>query len=159
MADIFELSFEFKNKRYTDAQAGLAAFAATLGHNVERAGPVLAKELRDWLDTVAEALAKRHGSPWPGGTTEKTLSKRSGALVQSIKDSVEVTGTKLDDIQGRLGSALPYAKIHETGGTITAKKSKYLTIPLPAALGPNGVPKKKSAKEWDNTFIAKPRPV
>jgi hypothetical protein len=154
MADIFELSFEFKNKRYTDAQAGLAAFAKALGNSVERAGPVLSKELRDWLDTVAEALAKRHGSPWPGGTTENTLSKRSGALVQSIKDSVEVTGTKLDDIQGRLGSALPYAKIHETGGTITAKKSKYLTIPLPAALGPNGVPKKKSAKEWDNTFIA-----
>jgi hypothetical protein len=68
---------------------------------------------------------------------------------------VEVTGTKLTNIQGRLGSALPYAKIHETGGTITAKKSKYLTIPLPAALGPNGVPKKKSAKDWDSTFVAK----
>lgn len=38
------------------------------------------------------------------------------------------------------GPAAPYAKIHETGGTIRAKK-KYLTIPVGEALTPAGVPR------------------
>jgi hypothetical protein len=32
-----------------------------------------------------------------------------------------------------------------------------LTIPLPAALDARGVPRKRSARDWDNTFVQKSR--
>jgi hypothetical protein len=57
-------------------------------------------------------------------------------------------------VQGEIGTnGVPYGRIHETGGTIRAKNGKYLTIPLPAALNSDGTPKKRSAREWDRTFV------
>ena len=44
-------------------------------------------------------------------------------------------------------------RVHEYGAVIRAKKAKFLTIPLPAALNSKGIPKKMSAREWDKTFI------
>lgn len=154
MAD-FTFEFEFRSKRFQDADQGLRAFAQAMGKGIDRAGPVLGRELRKYLDTVAEAMAQRHGGSWPGGTTDKTLSRRSGKLVQAIRDSVEVTGSKIDDVQGRIGArGIPYGRIHEFGGVITAKNAKFLTIPLPAALNADGTPKKRSARDWDKTFVA-----
>lgn len=58
-------------------------------------------------------------------------------------------------------NGIPYALIHETGGTIRPKSAKALTIPLPAALTPAGV-LRKTARElqqnpspFDSTFAAK----
>lgn len=152
MSGPLTIEFEFRNKRYNDAQVGLNAFARHLNSGIDRLGPVLSKQMRNFLNSVALALSKRHGAGWPGGTTDNSLSKRSGKLVQSIKESVRVTGTSLKDIEGAIGGAF-YARIHEFGGTIRAKNVKYLTIPLPAALNVNGTPKKRSAREWDRTFV------
>lgn len=154
MADPYELSFEFRNQRYKDASKGLAAFASALEKNWDGSAKALSAELRSFLDSVAEALATRHGKPWPGGTSGNTLSKRSGKLTQSIIDSVRITGSTLDSIQGYISADFP-AQVHEFGATITPKKAKYLTVPLPAALNSNGTPKKRSAREWENTFVAK----
>lgn len=154
MSKPFVLEFEFRNQRFQDAEKGLRYFADRLGENITRAGPVLSKELRVFLEGVAEALARRHGNPWPGGTTTSTLSRRSGKLISAIKQGVEVTGTRIDDIEGRLAvKGIPYARIQETGGVIRAKNAQYLTIPLPAALNPDGTPKKRRARDWDRTFI------
>ena len=147
------IEFEFRGKRYRDAEAGLRAFAKDIGKSLDGAGKVVERELRDYLETVAEALAQRHGNPWPGGTTDSSLSKRSGRGIQSIRDSIKVTGGTLDNVQGQIG-APGYMAIHETGGVIKAKRSKYLTIPLPAALNADGTPKKRSARQWRNTFVA-----
>lgn len=59
------------------------------------------------------------------------------------------------------GNSAPYARIHELGTVgrggelpdIVPKNAKALTIPLPAAMTPSGVPKLKSAREWPDTFI------
>lgn len=156
MSNPLLIEFEFRNERFSSAKKGLDAFGKVISVSIDRAGPALSKEMRNFLDSVALALAKRHGNAWPGGTTANTLSRRSGYLIQSIKDSVRVTGTKIDDIEGRI--SVPYdRKIHETGGIIKARHAKYLTIPLPEALNSDGTPKKKSAREWDKTFVAMSR--
>lgn len=154
MASSYEVGFEFRNKRFRDAEKGLRVFADTIQKDWDGSAKVLSDELKSFLDSVAEALASRHGSAWPGGTTAKTLSKRSGALTDSIVKSVTVSGTTFDTIQGTIGGDFP-AQVHEFGATITPKKSKYLTIPLPAALDARGVPLKKSARDWENTFVAR----
>lgn len=69
----------------------------------------------------------------------------------SLKAGVKVT-SRLGSIVGEM-SGVDYLMIHEYGGTIRARNSEYLTIPLPAALNAGGTPKKRSAREWNNTFI------
>ena len=149
------LNFEFNNQRFQQASIGLRAFSDALEANWDQAATELADQLRLYLNQVAEALSTRHGGAWPGATTEMTLSKRSGALVNAILGSVNVSGTVFDQIKGTIGApGIPYAAIQEFGGTIHMK-DKMLTVPLPAALDSKGVPLKKSAKEWENTFVAK----
>lgn len=149
-----ELSFEFRGQRWGNAQKGLEAFADALGKGVDGLAPTMRKEMQFTLEGVAEALAQRHGNPWPGGTTSKTLSMRSGEGIQSIRDSVKVIGRTIAALEGEIG-APGYMGVHEKGATITPKKAKFLTIPMPEALNPNGTPKKKSAREWDDTYVGR----
>lgn len=148
------IEFQFRSQRFKNAADGLRLFADSVTGSFARLPETFKKELKDYLDTVAEALAKRHGNPWPSGTTSSSLSTRSGNLIATIRNSVRVYGSTLNDIGGSI-SAPFYARIHETGGTISAKNVKYLTIPLPAALNANGTPIKRSARDWENTFILK----
>lgn len=88
----------------------------------------------------------------------RILNRRTGHLAQSIGAKIEKDG---NDWVGTVGSGygrydrLPYAEIHETGGVITPKHAKYLTIPLKAALTPTGAPKRGGARDWQNTFVGK----
>lgn len=150
----YTLEFEFRNKRFKDAEAGFRAFAKAVRDDWDGSAKVLSTELRSFLDSVAEALAERHGTSWPGGTGPKTLSRRSGGLVTSILESVQVTGTAFGDIEGHIGAGFP-GVVHEFGAVIKPRTAKYLTIPLPEALDGRGVPLKKSAREWQNTFVAR----
>ena len=103
-----EFTFDFRTQRFADAEKGIKAFSDALGKDFNDTAPkTLSAELRSFLDTVAEALADRHGSPWPGGTTPQTLSTRSGDAVQSIIDSVRVEGSTFADIIGYIGGAFP----------------------------------------------------
>lgn len=147
------MEFEFRNKRYKDAATGLEVFARELSSDWDGTTKVLSRELKSFLDSVATALERRHGGAWPGGTTATSLSKRSGASVASILNSVRVTGTTFGTIQGQIGGKFPLG-VHEYGATIRAK-GKMLTIPLPAALNSNGTPIKRSARQWENTFVAR----
>lgn len=68
------------------------------------------------------------------------LGVRTGQGRRSIFYRVEVVGDK--DVQVVVGPDLtdaPYMRIHEYGGTITAKGGGSLTIPLDAALTAKGV--------------------
>lgn len=152
--DDFQIGFEFRSKRYADAESGLRAFASALGAGVEKATPALRRELEAYLHAVAQAMAQRHGTPWPAGTSDKTLSRRSGKLVASILGSVTVTGSTLATVTGSIGApGVPYARIHETGGTRGPDPGEeWVFIPLPAALNSDGTPKKQSWREWDKTF-------
>ena len=152
MSEPVELAFAFKGRRYRAAEAGLRALADRTGRSLAEAGPLLPRELKTFLAGVAEAMARRHGGAWPGGTGDRTLSRRSGDLIQSVKDSVRVTSTTLANVQGGIGGAF-YLRTHEYGATIRPKKAKYLAIPLPEALNANGTPKLASPRQWKNTFV------
>lgn len=153
-----EISFEFRTKRYKSAMKGLEAFGRVIDGSVEKIPHVLKEHLLRYLQSVANALAEKHSTPWQGGvkSTLPTLQRRSGFAMEQVKQSVRVDGNTIDTIRGMIGSGSAfYLRIQEKGGTITPKKAKYLTVPLPAALNSNGTPKKPSARDWENTFVAK----
>ena len=155
MADPFVIEFQFRNQRFEDASKGLQAFSQAMMRDWDGSAKALSREMKEFLDQVAQALAQRHSTGWPGGTTENTLSKRSGALTNAIVGSVRVSGETFATVEGQIGApGIPYARIQETGGTITPKKAKYLCIPLPAALTSNGLPIQSSPRDWPNTWIA-----
>lgn len=71
------------------------------------------------------------------------LKVRSSRLINSIGSKSEVTGNQViatigSGIGTGKGKPVPYAEIHETGGTILPKRAKNLTIPLDAAKTPGG---------------------
>ena len=156
MATPLSLSFEFKDKRWTDAAAGLQAFYGILEKDFGAAAETLSREMREFLTTVTDAIAERNSGGWPGGTTEGSLSRRTGTLNEAILNSVEVTGSTFLDMEGSIGApGIPYASIQETGGTIKAKSGKMLAIPLPAAMTTDGVSMLRSPRDWPNTFVRK----
>lgn len=68
------------------------------------------------------------------GSPSDSLQSRTGDLSRSIRTTL--TGSKLDNIQGEIYTKKIYAPIHETGGTIKAKRAfsglpggPYLAIP------------------------------
>jgi phage gpG-like protein len=75
----------------------------------------------------------------------KYLLVRSGRLRASIGSKVLETEEGISGIigsgvrQGGEGARVKYANIHETGGTITPKNTRFLTIPLSEALTNAGV--------------------
>lgn len=111
------------------------------------------RAMQRYLKYVADTIIKRNNKPWPGGTTDSSLSSRSGKAIRSIAQSLKVEGTG-SEVLGYIGG-IYYLQAHEDGAVIRARRSKYLTIPLPAALDQRGVPLKRSAREWSNTFVIK----
>ncbi len=63
------------------------------------------------------------------------LKARSGRLRDSIASQVSASG---NEATGLISTDVPYARIQEFGGTITARAAANLTIPLAAALGGDG---------------------
>jgi hypothetical protein len=148
----YTVEFSFRGKRFQDADKGLRYFGQAIKQDYEKVGPVLKKDLELWLQGVAARMVKDHSGKWPGGTTGKTLSKRSGRGLQSIVESIKVTGDKPSDIQGHIGGVF-YLRTQEFGATIRPKKAKYLAVPLPSALNENGVPLRPGPRDWENTFV------
>lgn len=123
--------------------------------NLERVAQYAEQEMRRYLTRVSDAMHRRHSRPWQrGGVSRKTLSRRSGRGLQSIKNFI-VRRTS-DDIEGTM-RLNKYMTMHEHGGWIRAKNSTYLTIPLDPALNDDGTPKKKRARDWKDTFVIKSR--
>lgn len=154
MAKAVSLEVKYKGRRYKDAEAVWKEASKELGKEWDGAAKDVSRELRDILQDVIRSVAAQHGTPWPDGTTQTTLSSRSGRLVRALLRSVKVKGSTVNTIEAEI-RLTGYAPIHEFGGTITPKRGKFLTIPLPAALDGQGVPKMRRARDWPNTFVAK----
>lgn len=149
------LQFRYGGRTYRSALRGLSAFAASLGDDVERLTPTVRRELDKFMRAIIEAMRQRHSGPWPSGTSPAgvrpgTLSRRGRGIASSLGFSV--SGSALDDVEAAIfGSRI--ARVHERGAVIEAKRAKYLTVPLPAALDDKGRPLRRSARQWRNTFV------
>lgn len=96
--------------------------------------------------TIVQGQAKRN--VLTGGSAG--LHVRTGHLHRSI--GREGPGKRGRKIIGAVGSDIPYAPIHEFGGTITPKRANFLTIPLGAAKTPAGAGRGR-ARDFPNTFV------
>jgi len=66
-----------------------------------------------------------------GPTGPTSLSVQSGDLRRTLTAGVASFGQNQVRMFAIIGTGLPYAKIHEYGGVVTAKNAQYLAIPLP----------------------------
>ncbi len=156
-----ELRTSVNSRRTTfrDAARGLNALSAG-ALDFSRLDPIIKKWFRNFLGEIAEAQNTRHGRPWPSGTGPTSLSRRSGDLIASIRKSVKVSGVFTatgGEVRGVIGSPLVYARAQEFGATITPKRARWLTVPLPAAMDSRGVMKLPKARDYPRTFVAKSR--
>lgn len=152
MPNDFSMELSYGNRRFKSAAVGLKFLAAELEKKPRKLVPILKTDLKRFLQTTATAMARKHGNPWPTGTTNNSLSRRSGKGVASILASPMVTGSRLGSVKGSIGGT-GYLNIHEDGGRVSPASGKYHYIPLPDALNPDGTPKKASHTQWANTFM------
>jgi len=107
------------------------------------------------LNKVVRYVEQVHGKlPWNGQLVNDTdrLQRRSGGLMERFKQSAKVTpAPTIDGISAQVNVGV--FGIHLDGGVIRAKRSRYLTIPLPAACDGRGVPLKSSSRAWQGTFV------
>jgi hypothetical protein len=143
---------------YRDVAAGFAALATDLEAGFDKAVVRVSPLLLQSLEKVSAELVKMHGNGWNGRVVNPSdkLQRRSGSGLRSIADSIKVAAANGNLIAvGEIsGGTLSF---HEEGGTIRATRAQYLTIPLPAALDPRGVPLRRRARDWDNTFVKRSR--
>lgn len=149
------VQFRWRGKTYRSAFKGLSLFADSLGDDVERLTPVVRQQLDLFMRGIIQAMRQRHSTPWPEGTSPKgvkpgTMSRRSSGIASSLGYSV--SGSALNEVRAAVfGSKI--TKVHERGAVIRAKRARYLTIPLPAAMDSRGNPLKRRARDWQNTFV------
>jgi hypothetical protein len=141
-------------KAYTQIETGFDALYEQFETGLSSATKPVARAILETLQLVARKIEARHSNPWNGQMVNNTLNlqKRSGGI-RRIAESIKVKGNTIEMLEGSISTA-GFA-IHETGGTIKAKRAKYLTIPLPAAMNSSGVPLRKRARDWDHTFVAR----
>lgn len=105
---------------------------------------VLQKDIIDGVDhslLQAGAVVKRNVIL---NLSNQVLKRRTGRLASSVNQRGVIRQGKarivvINTGGGAKGKEVPYASIHEKGGTITAKNGKNLTIPVGEALTPAGV--------------------
>lgn len=155
--DTITIELNYQNKRYNSAYLGLVEFARVTKTSLDGLGMPVAIELRRFLKASMGEIATRNSQPYSGPErqADRPLRRRSGGMYRALTNSYSVShGSTVESVVAEIGLPSKYA-VHERGATITAKKAKYLTIPLPAALRPNGTPLRPSARDWDNTFVGK----
>lgn len=155
---MYTLEVHIGQKAFTDAVQAFQHMATAMDGLIDAASKPLSADLRKTLQLVARKMQQQHSASWNGGIVNQSdkLQRRSGEGLRAIANSIRVSGTgSVAALQGRITTG-PMG-IHETGGTIRAKSAGYLTIPLPAAMDARGVPLRKRAREWENTFVARSR--
>lgn len=153
------LTVEVGGQEFENLEKAFSREADALEQALEGSAKQVSRELLKGLQKVYQRLAARHGTPWSGDMSGQAtdLYKRTGGGLKGIRESIEVNDPNaLGLVAGRISARFPMS-VHEKGATIRPKRAQYLTIPLPAAMDSRGVPLRKRARDWDNTFVARSR--
>ena len=154
----FRLDLNIGGQRFKNAEVGLRMLALRSEQAILNLNPIARREMIDILDTVVDAMQKRHSTRWrwgrrlPEGDARGQLAKRSGNALRSLKPKIR---GKTDVIDGSITVPFPLS-VHETGAVVKSR-GKLLAIPLKAALDSRGVPKRRGPRQWRNTFVARSR--
>lgn len=122
---------------------------------------VSSRDLERWLERraaavpelgvrVAERMVSLHQSQMATNVSNRSsagLKRRSGALARSLRRTPAVGGPLGIEATSRIGRGVPYAGIHEDGGTVKPKRRRFLTVPFGAALTAAGVQRKTAKLE------------
>lgn len=109
----------------------------------EREFPKLAVAVVEKAVSLHQAQMVRNVSAKTGGG----LRRRTGALGRSMRRTPARERSRGFEASSRVGRGAPYAAIHEDGGTIRPKRSRFLTVAFGPALTAAGVPRKAAALE------------
>lgn len=122
---------------------------------VEAAMPVIFEvshqELTKFVTAVETYVAERRFGPV---TRPRRLRNRSGHLRSSVYS--EVTGSRLDQLEGAVGATAKYAARHEfgsPGGRPPGATTKHAAIPLEAAMTAAGVVNVKPREVQASFFV------
>lgn len=150
---MIEIEMQVGSRVFTRIEEGYTAMGDSISKAVDGAARPITDVMRRALQLVAKEMKAQHASGWNGQVVNQSadLQRRSGDSLNAMAKSISVKGSgNLANLQGQISTG--FWAIHETGGTIRAR-SQYLTIPLPAAMDSRGVPLRKRARDWDNTFV------
>lgn len=121
---------------------------------------VLARTLPDQLRRTLTASALDAEAEAKQNATTR-LNVRTGRLRASIQGTVEQDGGGSFSIVLRAGTPdggrVPYARIHEEGGTIRPKRGRFLKIPVGPALTGAGVSRLPPGRSGGFRFVPTPR--
>lgn len=156
---MIELTVTLGRTEYGDVLGAMTSLARDIVNAPNAASKPLHSDMRIALQLVANKMRRIHSSAWNGTvkSSNPNLQKRSGDGLRSIENSIRVTGNAsgIANVIGRISTGK--MGVHETGAVIRATKSKYLTIPLPAAMDSRGVSLRRRARDWPNTFVKRSR--
>lgn len=120
---------------------------------------VLARTLPDQLRrTLTAAALDAEAEAKQNATT--VLNVRTGRLRASIAGTVEQDGGGFSIVLRAGtpdGGRVPYARIHEEGGTIRPKRGRFLKIPVGPALTGAGVSRLPPGRSGGFRFVPTPR--
>lgn len=131
---------------------------------LQQAPTVVVKELNQGVTEGLEIVASLVRTKYLSGPYPRYLQPRTGGLRASWQRGHQQNIWSLTAkglvIHGEVGSRI-HRQIHETGGTITPKRSRYLRIPTQFIKTPAGVVRGPyqvaDARSIPNTFIRKTR--
>jgi hypothetical protein len=150
------LDVRIGSRLFDDVRVGFDYLNTALDRGLTDNGPALSSHVLKALRKVHLEMVRQHSGPWNGRVVNNTanLQSRSGAGLAAIAKSIKnFTATRVTLASGSITTG--GMSIHETGGVVRPKRAQYLTIPLPPAMDSRGVPLRKRARDWDNTFVAR----
>lgn len=152
--------FQYRGVRYNRINSAFGAALDDIDNDFKKLTKEYERELKGYIERVARNVTDKFKQYKHGKSPYDRLMNRTGRAKRELRASPTVRRTDGNKFNaayiGRV-TGPDYLNIQEDGGWLTAKSGKYITIPLPAALNPNGTPKKRSMSEWRNTFTKKTR--
>lgn len=148
------------SKRFDAGEDWPGYIEKKLNEGFDKAASGVERAAKAHLQNVVKYVEHFHGTrPWNGKLVNDSnrLQRRSGGTIEKFKKSAEVKtkGPGLGSVEAKLDVGV--FGIHLEGGIVRARRSKYLTIPLPAACDRRGVPLKRSSRDWPDTFVIRSR--